>query len=412
MDHTSSSHQVIDDGTIIFYHAPSSYTGEDAIELFVHGGNYIVDRILEILLKLGFQMASPGEFTQRAVLNNKIDLTQAEGISELTQATTKNQWVVARSLSQGHLSDFCEQIRGKLITTLAIFEAAMDFPEEHDTETIQSRHILLHLDELRNDLDKLQDTYRWAHVARSGLRIVLCGRANAGKSSLFNMLCGQNRAIVTDEPGTTRDYLEETIHLGGSKIILCDTAGLRTTNELTISRSERIAIHRSLECARQAHLIVLAQPSTDAVPVDLPEILSNTPESKDLPCPYILRVRTFADQDPHPPWSHPDDLITSLPQNGQEKGVDELKTVITQYVNQWMGELDDQPALSTPRQKQAVQKATDHLNNACTYLTNAITWDLVAEELKIAADSLSDVIGTITTDAILDEVFSQFCLGK
>lgn len=398
-----SSGQVIDDGLCVLFVGPSSYTGEDAAELFIHGGLYLADRITEILLSHGFQLAEPGEFTQRAYLAGKIDLTQAEGIRELTQSSTKSQWQVARAMAQGDLKEHIETLRSDLVQCLALLEAAMDFPEEPDTRSLGIAP--QRLESIRRQIIKLQKSYRSGQIAREGLRVVLCGRANAGKSSLMNALCAKDRAIVTDAPGTTRDYLEESVLMEGRMVVLVDTAGLRDPDDM-VEEAESIAVGRTLDLARQADRILLLQPTH--LPPLQPSLFEGSDRTAD---PQILSIRSFADK-PAPSWARPSDIVLSLPPGGKPMGVEKIKQLLIAAADASVESLEGRQFICTPRQKKAVDDALARVDDALVHLGEGLFEEIIASDLQKAAYALSSIIGQITTDDLLDQVFSQFCLGK
>lgn len=416
MDQQAS--EVVDDGTIIIYQAPRSYTGENAVELLVHGGLYIVERIMALLLRAGFQQAAPGEFTQRAFLNGKLDLVQAEGVRELTAATSHSQWQVARSLSDGHLTECIAGLRAQIMATLALMEAAFDFPEEADTASILNQQTLAAgINELAGQLEQLDRSYRSGHVARRGLQVVLCGRANAGKSSLMNALCQAERAIVTSEPGTTRDYLEETLLIEGLQIVVTDTAGLRElAADQQLPRGEVLAIHTSLERACAADLIVHVQPSTDPVPLDLHAELTrhlhhaHPKGSHDLP--QMVRVRSFADQPAELSWHQATDIPVAMPPGGDVLGVDAVQQCLQQHAQRWVGEIRGTAFICTQRQKRAVEEASTWVRQAATHLKEQVDLVVIAQDLHQAAGALTSIIGEVSPDQVMDEIFAQFCIGK
>ena len=411
--------EVVDDGTIIIYHAPRSYTGENAAELLVHGGLYIVERIMALLLRAGLQQAAPGEFTQRAFLNGKLDLVQAEGVRELTAATSHSQWQVARSLSGGHLTDFIATLRAKITATLALIEAAFDFPDEADTASILNHQTLgANISELASQLDQLDGSYRSGHVARRGLKVVLCGRANAGKSSLMNALCQAKRAIVTAEPGTTRDYLEEALLIGGAHVVVTDTAGLRAPDgdEQPLPRSEVLAMHASLEQALAADLIVHVQPSTDPVPLDLHAELTahlrqNHPGGSHA-LPQMVRVRSFVDQSEQHSWHQASDIPVGMPPGRDVQGLVAVQQCLQQHAQQWVDEIRGTAFICTPRQKVAVEEASTWIRWAERHLQEQLDLEIVAQDMRQAARALAAIIGEVSPDQVMDKIFAEFCIGK
>ncbi|MCY4380807.1 MAG: tRNA modification GTPase [Proteobacteria bacterium] len=416
--------EVIDDGLCVFFKGPNSYTGEDVCELYIHGGLYLVDSVIKVCLRLGFRASEPGEFTRRAYLAGKIDLTQAEGIRELTEATSESQWRAARTLVRGALREHIESIRTKIIHIRSLIEASIDFPEESDTQNLHQSEYLLLIRELRKELLELQITYPSGRVATHGLQVVLCGRANAGKSSLMNALAGKSRSIVTDTPGTTRDYLDVSLLIRGHKVIVYDTAGLRQPLQVPqklgwdgIPEAEIIAIKKTLSLALKADLVIVVQPNTDASPLSLTDYLSCYGDDLGFSGAQIsapmLQVRTFGDQITEPPaWGEDSDVVVALGPDQPPQGIEPLKAKIARIASQSSVLLNPEVFICTPRQKMAIDQALLNMNQALQLAETDDYEELLAYEMKNVSDSLDSILGNITTDDLLDQMFSQFCLGK
>lgn len=221
---------ILDEIMLVLFPAKRSFTGEESAEIICHGGPYVVQKILATLYESGFNPAEPGQFTQRAFLNGRLDLAKAEGIRELTQAQTEHQWLAANQLFGGKLSAKIVELRQALISAMALLEAKIDFPEEEDSAHISQNEIVKTVNSVEDQISQLLASYENGKIAASGLRVALLGPPNAGKSTLLNKLLGHERAIVSEEAGTTRDFIEDTIVLNGSLIKLIDTAGIRKTD--------------------------------------------------------------------------------------------------------------------------------------------------------------------------------------
>ncbi len=395
------SGQVIDDVMAVVYQGPSSYTGEDSVEIFPHGGRYIVESVVRLLLKLGLRYADAGEFTRRAFLNGKLDLVQAEGIRGLTEAQSEHEWRVARAMLGGALSRQVAELRGYLLEALAYLEARIDFPDEKETSAVETALIEDRVSKVAVSLKRLVDSYQSGKVAASGLRVALLGEPNVGKSTLMNTLIGEDRAIVTDIAGTTRDYLEEACLLKGRLIRLFDTAGIRQTSE----KIEEIGISRSLMRAQEAEVILhLVAPDSQSSP-QIDEFL------KTLNGKAILTIMTKADLGK----SCQSNLFTDLKISCvTRQGIDQLIEALVALVDSNVNALGDKDGayLATPRHLAACDRAMGSLELFQSALAQGLYDECLAFELKGAADALRSVIGGIDHDDVLDVIFSQFCVGK
>ena len=288
------SEEVIDQPAYVFFKGPSSYTGQDSLELFLHGGPFLVGRVLSLLWACGFRPAEPGEFTRRAYLNGKMDLTGAEGIRALVEAASEQEWMAARHLASGRLRAKISGLREKVLSAMAWLEARIDFPDEAETSLVGWQDVDERIAWLRGSVAELLSSFDSGRVASQGLKVTLFGLPNAGKSTLMNTLLGQERAIVTDVPGTTRDYIEERCLVLGRLIRLTDTAGVRTSTE----QVEHLGIERSLALARESDVVLSLIPS-DGSARDLEELkLWQQQLRGPVPC---LNVLTKADL-PQPSW--------------------------------------------------------------------------------------------------------------
>ena len=401
-----NTQEIIDDGLCVFFKGPASYTGEDTAELYLHGGVYVLQESLEALLQAGFHQAYPGEFTQRAYLHGKLDLTMAEGIKELTRAETKHEWQVARALTQGSLSAYVQELRATLLKIRAWLEAMMDFPEEADLERIKREELLAMATTIQTKLTHLKHTFRAGEMMRTGYRIVLAGKPNAGKSTLFNALCGEDRAIITDEAGTTRDYLHTSMIWNDHKIHLFDTAGLRLpTAELP--QAEAMGIGKTMELLHTADLILLLTHPSDPATVQLEPY--GTAYQWQGTSAQIWPLISHKDSLPAPAWKAPSQLFVSAHHPGD---ISQLKDKILTLMEEKTATLEGGAFLATPRHYLATTEALRHMERFFLIAKEDGYGEILASEIRQATDALSAIIGEVQSDDILDVVFGDFCLGK
>lgn len=394
-----SSRAVVDELMVVVFHGPASFTGEDSAELYCHGGPYIVGRILHILYAHGFRPAEPGEFTRRAFLHGKMDLSSAEGIKQLVEAQTEQQWIAARQLATGKFARTIEDLRASLVESMAYLAARIDFPDEGDTQDVEIADVRLRVEKVMQRIQKLEDSYGSGRVAAQGLMVTILGRPNMGKSTLMNALLGKERAIVTEHAGTTRDYLEEPCRVHGRLIRLVDTAGVREASDAV----EKIGIARAMELAQESDLILLLS-AADANPEDLEEAQRL---QHMLGAERCLRVLTKADLGA-PAWAR--DHLTISCQT--ERGLDQLEAEIVKRVDGFVGKLSEEPFVSSARHLAALQAAKADLTAFFDAEAAGHYDELLAFELQNAARALSSILGTIDVEDVLDKIFRDFCVGK
>ena len=408
--------QIIDDGVSIFFCAPRSYTGENTVELFLHGGSYIIEKTLEIFWSQGFRQAMPGEFTQIAYLNNKMDLTQAEGINQLSSASCESEWRVARYLTSGDLSDHLCSIRGELLSLLADFEACLDFPEESDVLKLSRSG---HIDKacvLNQKLIDLIKSYKSAKISSEGLKITMIGKPNAGKSTLINTLSNQQRSIVTDHPGTTRDYLQASYLYHGYKLNVFDTAGLRYKTK-DLSYPEQLAIKKSLQLMFESDLICVVNSIEDDHCLQLKNYLEHYQLQSIDKLPSIINILSKCDLDkPIPDWASDCLLVSAHAKDHKnskyQRSIEKLQKKFTQEFYRNNSKLENIDFIATVRQKTAVMKAQAQLDKFIKDYHRPGRDDILAFYLQNCANYLQSIIGKITSDQLLEEVFSKFCIGK
>lgn len=389
----------IDEGLVLFFPAPRSFTGEDVVELQGHGGPVVMQMLLTRCLALGARLAEPGEFTKRAFLNGKLDLAQAESVADLIEAsTTAAARSAVRSLS-GAFSAEVNRIRDALIDLRMLVEATLDFPEE-EIDFLERTDAFGRLAAVRQDLEALLARARQGALLRSGLNVVLVGPPNVGKSSLLNCLAGDERAIVTDIAGTTRDALRETIEIEGIPLHIIDTAGLRDTTDAV----ERIGIARTWREIERADVILWMLEAGGSLDAE-------TMASVDAALPSEverIRVVNKIDLIGAPPERIQNEhgvTLTLSARTGQ--GVDLLRAELLRVVG-WQAQAEDL-VLARERHLAALRCALDHLRRAAQQID---ALELFAEELRLAQNCVSEITGAFTPDDLLGVIFSRFCIGK
>ena len=395
---------VIDQGLALFFPAPHSYTGEDVLELQVHGGTVLLQMLLQRCLQagepLGLRLAQPGEFTQRAFLNGKLDLAQAEAVADLIDASTETAVrSAARSLG-GVFSLQVQQLRDRLVRLRMLVEATLDFPDE-DIDFLQQAGAAAQLRDIGVALAGLLDGAQQGALLREGIRVVLAGQPNVGKSSLLNALAGAALAIVTPVPGTTRDRITQTIQIEGVPLHVIDTAGLRQHSDDEV---ERIGIARSWESIADADTVLFlhdptrrGQPDYEAADAQIAAQLS--------PSAKLMHVHTKADLIS----TLPDDSLCVSARTGQ--GLQLLRQALLQHAG-WHA-LPEGSFIARTRHVHALQRGRKHLQRAQALGDEAVApLELLAEELRLAHDALGEITGAFTADDLLGEIFSRFCIGK
>ncbi len=377
---------------------PMSYTGEDMVEISCHGGTLVTRAVFDRLMEAGCRPAGPGEFTQRAFLNGKIDLTQAEAVMDLIQARTRLALRAANDQLAGGLRDAVEKIRTGLVSLLAHIEAWIDFPEEDiSPETLQD--LTGRTRGLCAAVATLLDSAEQGRVLREGARVVICGAANAGKSSLLNLLLGFDRAIVSASPGTTRDTIEEVINFGGIPLRLIDTAGLRNASDPV----EQEGIRRTAAEILRADVII--------------EILDGSMAPEDAPAPLPpgfdgsrLRLLNKADLGLHPGHAQTRDAIpfSCL----RQEGIDALQAALREHL--LSGDVPGTGVLLAinARHQHCLQSASTGLERVLEGMQQDLAWELIALECREALDAVGEVVGKTDIEEILGEIFSRFCIGK
>lgn len=388
---------VIDEVVLTFFQSPASYTGEDTLEISCHGGVLVTRRVLERLLQTGARAAGPGEFTQRAFLNGKLDLTQAEAVMDVISAQTDRALSAARRQLDGALGRTILALRDDLLGIVAHVEAYIDFPEE-DIDPDTGAALRLRMTSLGTRLETLISTADQGRLLREGVRTVLAGAPNAGKSSLLNRLLGFDRAIVSDRPGTTRDTIEETVSLDGFPLRLVDTAGLRGAAGDEI---EEAGMARTLTQLADADLILEVVDASQPPPPSLPHAEGTTEK--------WVRVLHKCDLPLHPAWQTAEGVrVSSL----TGEGLDILRSRLVEVITRGGAAFEQSGVAVNARHKAALETARSSMTAALEEFAAGSSAEFVALDLRLALEALGSIVGRVDTEDLLGVIFSQFCIGK
>jgi tRNA modification GTPase len=392
--------EVIDQGLFVLMHGPNSYTGEDLLELHCHGGTVVLSRVLERCLEAGAQMAKPGEFTQRAFLNGRLDLTQAEAVNDLIHAKTQRAASMAVQQLEGSLSRKLKSLRDRLLDLLAQIEGRLDFPDEIEDDL--PPQLWEELAVILAEVGSLIAAGHSGQILREGLPVSIVGKPNVGKSSLLNALLGTQRAIVTSCPGTTRDVISESANICGIPVVLTDTAGIRQAEDLV----EKMGVELAEQTAREAALVLLVLDGTCKLEEDHRELIQKFPAEKlfllvnkcDLP--LAITGEELEKYSPAPSF-----FISAL----TGEGLDELKEAIAE---KGLVGGENQALLVNMRQREALYGAQRALEAALLAFEEALPSDLIAIDLRQAVEKLGEITGENLVEGLLERIFSNFCLGK
>ncbi len=398
--------QVIEEVMVSVLRAPKTFTREDVIEINCHGGIVTVNKVLQLALREGARLAEPGEFTKRAFLNGRIDLSQAEAVMDLIRAKTDRAMNVAITQMEGRLSGLVQRLRGEILETLAHIEVNIDYPEYDDVEEMTHRVLVEKATSVKKEIESLLSTSHQGKILREGLSTVIIGRPNVGKSSLLNSLVQETKAIVTDIPGTTRDVIEEYVNVRGVPLRLVDTAGIRETEDIV----ERIGVERSRQVLKEADLILLVLNYSEELSeediklfeavsgMDIIVIVNKTDLEPKLD---IEKVKQLAKDRPV--------VTTSLL---QEKGIDELEIAIQSLFFTGSIESGDLTYVSNTRHIALLQEAKQSIEDALEGIEMDVPIDIVQIDLTRCWEQLGEIIGDAVHESLIDQLFSQFCLGK
>ncbi|HMS82960.1 MAG TPA: tRNA uridine-5-carboxymethylaminomethyl(34) synthesis GTPase MnmE [Nitrospira sp.] len=406
---SSMSHErIIDEGLVVYMKGPHSFTAEDVVELHCHGSMTILRRVCESCVAAGARLAQPGEFTKRAFLNGRLDLSQAEAVLDTIKAKSEFALTVAQRQLRGELGCYVGELRTTILSLQARVEAGIDFSDE-DISFVTRAELKAGLQNVGRQIQKMLDTAKTGRALRDGVRVVLAGLPNVGKSSLLNSLIHDNRAIVTDIPGTTRDVIEESVIWNGLPVTLVDTAGLRDTTDVV----EREGIKRSKDAQAQGDLILYVLDAVEVEQATTLELPFRLPGRKDL---FVLNKIDVLTPPTIRTLSHELERRigqTILPISTKTgAGLDELKAAIASCFVTGSFESTEGVVITNVRHRVALEQAFIAITETLSSLERGAQAELLSVDLQEAADDLGEIIGSITSDDVLERIFSDFCIGK
>lgn len=394
----------IDEVMVLIMRAPNTYTREDTIEIDCHGGVFVMKRILETVIKYGARPAEPGEFTKRAFLNGRIDLSQAESVIDVINS--KNEFALKNSLSQlnGAVLDSIKQIREVLLHEIAFIESALDDPEHISLESYPQKLLLIVDNQIKN-IDKLLKSSDNGRILKEGINTVIVGKPNAGKSSLLNILVGADRAIVTDIAGTTRDVLEEQINLDGITLNLVDTAGIRDTDDIV----EKIGVDRAKQYADSADLIIYVIDSSTELDDNDFSIIDILKDKNAIVLLNKSDLSTITTEDIVKKYLDKPVIYISAK---DRMGIDELESKISEMFLHGQVSFNDEVYITNIRHKNSLTEALNSLKLVVESINNDMPEDFYSIDLMNAYEELGLIIGEAVEDDLMQEIFSKFCMGK
>ncbi|HDB2295194.1 TPA: tRNA uridine-5-carboxymethylaminomethyl(34) synthesis GTPase MnmE [Staphylococcus aureus] len=400
------SKEVIEEVMVSVLRAPKTFTREDIIEINCHGGILTINRVLELTMTYGARMAEPGEFTKRAFLNGRIDLSQAEAVMDFIRSKTDRASKVAMNQIEGRLSDLIKKQRQSILEILAQVEVNIDYPEYDDVEDATTEFLLEQSKEIKQEINRLLDTGAQGKIMREGLSTVIVGKPNVGKSSMLNNLIQDNKAIVTEVAGTTRDVLEEYVNVRGVPLRLVDTAGIRETEDIV----EKIGVERSRKALSQADLILFVLNNNEALTQEdytLYEVVKNED---------VIVIVNKMDLEQNIDINEVKDMIgdTPLIQTSmlKQEGIDELEIQIRDLFFGGEVQNQDMTYVSNSRHISLLKQARQTIQDAIDAAESGVPMDMVQIDLTRTWEILGEIIGETASEELIDQLFSQFCLGK
>jgi len=388
----------LDDVVVTFFAAPHSYTGEDIIEIAAHGAPVVLEAMVRHALAMGARLAEPGEFTRRAFLNGRMDLTQAEAVHDLIAAQTLHQARIAAEQMDGALSRRLQPAKQLLLNLIAALEAGIDFAED-DVDVLPAEKIRAQIESVKDLLVQLAESFAYGRLVRDGLTLALCGRPNVGKSSLFNQLVQHERAIVTAEPGTTRDLVKEHISLGGIPIELVDTAGIRTAG----NEAEAMGIQKTREAVAAAEFVLLVLDASEPMGKEDEDLLAIVAERDGLIAWNKCDLIKNQSGNTPPAGAVPTSALTG-------EGIDALRELVLQRIRH--GASSENGLITNLRQQQAITSAIAALDASLAALSRKTPHEMLMLDIYAALRALDSLTGATTSDDVLNLIFSSFCIGK
>ena len=397
--------KVIDEVLLAYMKGPNSYTAEDVIEINCHGGFISVKKILELILSKDVRLADAGEFTKRAFLNGRIDLSQAEAIIDVIKSKTDMAHEVAQSQLEGSLAKKIRELRNNVTEVLAHLTVSIDFSEE-DVEEITYQTLEEKSSELRNEIKKLYDTAESGKILRDGLKTVIVGKPNVGKSSLLNSILGENRAIVTDIAGTTRDIIEEFVNIKGIPLKIVDTAGIRETEDVV----EKIGVEKSRESFSTADLVIMVLDASRKLSQEDMEILESLENKKTIVLLNKMDLEPQIELEKIEEFVNSEDIIKISALKHQ--GIEELQDKIEAMVYHGSVKNSSDLMITNSRHKDALFKAYESINDAINAIEQRMPYDFIEVDFKNIWDYLGYINGDTIREDLLDTIFANFCIGK
>ena len=400
------SGEVYDEVMVSVLRAPKTFTREDIVEINCHGGIVAINRVLQLVLRMGARLAEPGEFTKRAFLNGRIDLSQAEAVMDLIRAKTDKSMQLAMRQLDGQLSNSIQNLRQEILNTLAQVEVNIDYPEYDDVEEMTLQLLREKTQQVLQGIRTLLNTASQGKILRDGLKTAIVGRPNVGKSSLLNMLLREEKAIVTDIAGTTRDTIEEYVNVRGVPLQLIDTAGIRETDDVV----EKIGVERSRKALKEADFVLLLLNQSETLQEEDIRLLETTKGMKRIilfnktDLPSKLSTEEIA------PYAKEEEIVTTSMLN--KEGIDQLEEKIAGYFFQGQMNERDATYLSNTRHIALLEKAEQALVEVQNGIEMEMPVDLIQIDFTRAWDLLGEITGDSVQDELLTQLFSQFCLGK
>ena len=400
------TNEIVDEVLVSYFKEPKSYTQENMCEINSHGGTIVVRKILELCLKNGAQMAEPGEFTKRAFLNGRIDLAKAEAVVNLINAKSEKETKASINQLEGNLSLEIKRIKKMILSLLADIEASIDYPEYDEAEDVSNNKALTKLDEIQKELEKLNKSFETGKIIKDGIKVVIIGKPNSGKSSLLNAILKEDRAIVTDIEGTTRDTIEEFVTIDGIPFKFVDTAGIRKAD----NKVEEIGIEKSKKVAKESDLIIAMFDNSKKLTKEDEEILDFI---KDKTAIIILNKidlkEKILEQEERITKSGKDVIKISLLSNCDLSGFYKKLNMLFELnkINP-----DNEIIITEMRHKKLIEDAISHTENAKKTILDNIPIDIISINIKEIIEDLSKITGENVTEDVINEIFSKFCLGK
>ena len=403
--HIINNNEIIDEVLVSYFKAPKSYTTEDMCEINSHGGNIVVKKILELCLKNGAELAEPGEFTKRAFLNGRIDLLQAESVIDVINAKSEREMQTGIKQLEGFLSKEIGDIKQEILDVMVNIEVAIDYPE-YDVDDVTNNQILNMLDSVENKLIKLEKSFDNGKIIKEGIKTAIIGRPNAGKSSLLNAILKEDRAIVTEIEGTTRDTIEEFVNINGVPLKLIDTAGIRTAKD----EVEKIGIGKSREIANTSDLVIAIFDSSKELSEEDLEILKIVKNKKSIILLNKTDLQPILDENNEKFKELESKVIKISALNNT--GLEELYKEISNLFNLNQINLDNDLIITNVRHKNLICKAINNIKEVRETINNKMPLDIIAIFIKNILEDLGNITGEVVDENIINEIFAKFCLGK